>query len=494
MQTPHEEDREADQDRAGPMPALFRVRFLRVPFAARVQVKALGARWDRRRGAWYVPRGLDLAAFAAWLVPLDSVLPALAEPRHYLTVPFAERAAAKAAGAVWDADLGAWYASAMADPTQLARWRIADVAAGFEPAPRDAFKQVMVSMGCVLADDHPIMDGNRHRIATVGDAPGEQSGVYIAHLKGVPAGHVKNERTGLESDWPRVSAGDSKQLNERAPTFEPLRHARAMAQAARKGRVHEADKPVIYEATAVRAAQFIAELTPAVRPTAYLVARRVPAYPDVYTDPHNETTYLPVYDGSGKLWAIRTVGVDRSEQFTSDSHTLGCFHAVGGLAALDRAPVIVLAQGYASAVSLTQALGFACVAGFTAGNLPAVAKALSERYPDRPLLVAGDDNRATAQRDGVNVGRVKAIEAARVVGGTAIFADFAPGEQDRDPVRCATFNDMAAESQMGLIGVARVVGAVVERILTALRVGGSLSAVRQAATAPAIGARGTTRG
>ena len=103
MQTPQDDDSEWDPDqyRSEAKPALFQPRFLRVPFASRVQVKALGARWDRRRGAWYVPSGLDLAAFAAWLVPLDSALPALTEPRHYLTVPFAERAAAKPAGAVW---------------------------------------------------------------------------------------------------------------------------------------------------------------------------------------------------------------------------------------------------------------------------------------------------------------------------------------------------------------------------------------------------------
>ncbi|EPY00145.1 zincin-like metallopeptidase domain-containing protein, partial [Magnetospirillum fulvum] len=40
--------------------------FLAVPFAEKEQAKALGAKWDRKAKAWYVPDGLDAAAFARW--------------------------------------------------------------------------------------------------------------------------------------------------------------------------------------------------------------------------------------------------------------------------------------------------------------------------------------------------------------------------------------------------------------------------------------------
>ena len=45
------------------------------------------------------------------------------------------------------------------------------------------------------------MDGNKHRIATEGDAKGETAGFYVGHLDGHPAGYIKNNRTGLEMRW-----------------------------------------------------------------------------------------------------------------------------------------------------------------------------------------------------------------------------------------------------------------------------------------------------
>ena len=43
-------------------------RDLRVAYANRDVVKALGAQWDKTRKVWYVPSGMDLEAFREWLV------------------------------------------------------------------------------------------------------------------------------------------------------------------------------------------------------------------------------------------------------------------------------------------------------------------------------------------------------------------------------------------------------------------------------------------
>lgn len=39
---------------------------LNVPFAAKDQAKALGARWDPQQRSWYVPLGADIQPFQAW--------------------------------------------------------------------------------------------------------------------------------------------------------------------------------------------------------------------------------------------------------------------------------------------------------------------------------------------------------------------------------------------------------------------------------------------
>jgi putative DNA primase/helicase len=113
----------------------------------------------------------------------------------------------------------------------------------------------------------------------------------------------------------------------------------------------------------------------------------------------------------------------------------GCFHAVGGLDALAKAPALVIGEGYATASSLQQTLGFATVAAFDSGNLLPVAKALHAKFPDKPILIAGDDDRHLEATQGINPGRSKAEEAAKAVGGKALLPIFAPGEQAARPER-----------------------------------------------------------
>jgi putative DNA primase/helicase len=48
----------------------------------------------------------------------------------------------------------------------------------------------------------------------------------------------------------------------------------------------------------------------------------------------------------------------------------------GGMGALLQAPALVISEGYATAESLSQSLGFATIAAFDAANLVHVAKAL----------------------------------------------------------------------------------------------------------------------
>ncbi len=42
---------------------------LNVPYAEKEKAKALGARWNSERKAWYVPDGKDIAPFKQWHAP-----------------------------------------------------------------------------------------------------------------------------------------------------------------------------------------------------------------------------------------------------------------------------------------------------------------------------------------------------------------------------------------------------------------------------------------
>jgi len=55
---------------------------LRVPIYEKEAAKRLGARWDPKQKTWYVPDGIDPAAFGPWLV--QSAIPNIRAPSWFL--------------------------------------------------------------------------------------------------------------------------------------------------------------------------------------------------------------------------------------------------------------------------------------------------------------------------------------------------------------------------------------------------------------------------
>jgi phage/plasmid primase-like uncharacterized protein len=148
------------------------------------------------------------------------------------------------------------------------------------------------------------------------------------------------------------------------------------------------------------------------------------------TDKSGKTTYIPATDAAGKQWTTQYIQENGTKRFAKDSRKEGCFHAIGGIEAVAAAPALVIGEGYATASTLAEALGYGTVAAFDSGNLKAVAVDLHEKYPDKPVIVVGDDDRQLVLTQGINAGKEKAQEAAKAVGGQAIFPVFAPGENE----------------------------------------------------------------
>ena len=140
---------------------------------------------------------------------------------------------------------------------------------------------------------------------------------------------------------------------------------------------------------------------------------------------------LPAQDIDGQIVSVQSIQSNGAKRFAKDSAKTDTFHVVGGdgLAALEAAPVIVISEGYATADTVSKALGQPVVSAFDSGNLPHVARLLHDRFPAKPVIIAGDDDLSVMREYGHNPGRDKAEEAAQAVGGQAIFPIFAPGEQ-----------------------------------------------------------------
>ena len=151
---------------------------------------------------------------------------------------------------------------------------------------------------------------------------------------------------------------------------------------------------------------------------------------------------LPLRDGAGKLWNLQRIAPKKpadggpEKLFLKGGRKSGLWHLVGPLASDAAPPVLLLAEGYATAATVHQATGHPVACAFDAGNLVHVACALRQRYPAALLVVCGDDDRATEATTGQNPGRSKATAAARAVGGVLVFpADLPEGGSD--------FNDLA---------------------------------------------------
>ncbi|MBC7703416.1 MAG: toprim domain-containing protein, partial [Rhodoferax sp.] len=184
----------------------------------------------------------------------------------------------------------------------------------------------------------------------------------------------------------------------------------------------------VQEQASLRVIRQTADLVPVTRPTVYMQAKGLQPPAGVMTDAMGEKTYIPATDANAKQWTMQYIQEDGTKRFAKDSRKEGCFHAVGGLEALAKAPALVISEGYATAGSLSQTLGFATVAAFDSGNLVQVAKDLNKRFPDKPIIIAGDDDKHLEVTQGANPGRSKAEEAAKAVGGVVLLPIFAPGE------------------------------------------------------------------
>jgi phage/plasmid primase-like uncharacterized protein len=338
--------------------------------------------------------------------------------RQYLAVPFAEKDFAKAAGALWDRRVKSWYVGPAADMNRLSRWMPGSVQSSSQAGvlPRDEFSEVLKSLGCIVSDGHPVMDGSKHRIQVEGDRSGEKAGFYVVHLDGHPAGYVKNNRTGQELRW-----------KSKGYVLDPAQKAQLHADAIARTAARSAEIERLHEATAARLNSQLATLLPVQSPTPYLSTKGVSVHEGILTDKDGKTTCVPAYDVSGKLWSVQYIREDGTKRFAKDSRKEGCFHVVGGFKRLEAAPLIVIAEGYATAATLKQALRYPVVAAFDSGNLASVAMALHDRFANKPIVIAGDDDRHLMLTQGVNPGRSKAEVAAKQVGGHVVFPVFPAG-------------------------------------------------------------------
>ena len=155
---------------------------------------------------------------------------------------------------------------------------------------------------------------------------------------------------------------------------------------------------------------------------------------------------VPVKQGNGISTLELIDGEKRKAALAGRGSKAGGYWATKRLPDNDGAgQVLLIGEGVATVLSASAATGKPGVAALSSTNLPAVAKAMRERYPQAVIVILADLVKATGAPE------LHAIEAARAVGGRLAIPEFGV---DRDP-RLTDFNDLC--SLNGAEAVARVI-------------------------------------
>lgn len=123
---------------------------------------------------------------------------------------------------------------------------------------------------------------------------------------------------------------------------------------------------------------------------------------------------LPLRDVEGRIWSIQVIQPNGTKLFPKYGKKAGLWHMLGSP---DGAEILAAAEGYATAASIHEAMGWPVAVALDSGNLPRVAGCLHLLYPDAQMVVCGDDDPTTKG----NPGRTKAELAAKAVDGVAVF-------------------------------------------------------------------------
>lgn len=258
-------------------------------------------------------------------------------------------------------------------------------------------------------------DGALYRFSTNGKAK-DDSGWYVLHGDGIPAGAFGCWREGFTQQWCSKSTDIMTQTEREA-------HRQRVGAMCQKREAGTAQRQ--QQAATKAAARWQAASPTTSHP--YLKAKGVLTL-GVKTE--GEALLIPMRDVSGSLHSLQVIDPEGGKRFLPGGRVKGCYHAMG-----KPDGVLIVCEGYATGASIHEATGHAVAVAFNAGNLGSVAQALHKKYPELTIIIAGDDDHKTEG----NPGMAKAKAAAMTVGGLVVAPQFPAG-------RLATatdFNDLA---------------------------------------------------
>lgn len=345
------------------------------------------------------------------------------ETKQFLNVSFADKDRARKIGLEvgvplkFDRDAKAWFINHQGTlPSELREFELVSFTV---PETVMGLEDKLVEMGAVERPESVRFDGRFHRLAVATDKAGEKSLSYKAYDNGVPNAVIVNHATGEKSKW----IGNAPNLTDEERKTIALSNANAVE----KARALAAGK---MGAAAKEARSLLRGAAPARPDHPYLASKGV--QPHHLKEDEKGNLLVPIVNVAGDIRAYQRIGENGVKSFAKGAEKSGNFALFGKL---QYGSPIVIAEGVATAATLSETSGMATVAALDCHNLKQVALELRRVYPDCPILVAADNDHAKDR----NIGLEKAEAAAEAVGGKVIVPVF-----DKDTEKdLSDFNDFA---------------------------------------------------
>ena len=393
------------------------------------------------------------------------------EKKTYLSVDFEENEAAKRAGAKWDNEAKSWYAPAGASKEKLRPWTVEykELQAESKKIDREnvdpavEFKEVLEKNGFVI-EGLPILDGKVHRIDVADKREGNQNGWYRGYSDGRPnaifGDHSKGQNNAKNAErWKSMSSDFST-------GFDPVKATELQKEYEAKKAAAEKELLAAQLKTADLLEKEFAAAPAASDRHPYLVDKGVKNY-DLKTDKRGNLL-IPLRDINGKLWTVQRIGAknkqtgktfknigvlrskeQRAKNIQFPSKMTGTFFTIDEKN-LESAKTVVIVEGYSTGATVHEATKLPVVVAVNSGNLENVAKAIADKYPEKAILIAGDNdikNELNKLEKGEkltgkeNIGKIKAEEAALAAKGEVALPAFTKEELAKG---ASDWNDLAA--------------------------------------------------
>lgn len=343
-----------------------------------------------------------------------------AEP-VWLSVPFNRKNEAKKLGARWDTDKKLWYVPPGEETAPFRDFFPENQPVPPQMDPREEFAMALKDAGLII-DGLPEMDGQLHRVPVKG-AENKKDGAYVGYPDGHPAGFIQNFKSGYTDNWKAAGTYVPKGNREQFIT-----ESKAKKQAA------ELNLETAYDLKAQEITEKINRLPDAPPNHPYLKAKGLDNEGHAFGAKQDEqgNLVIPLQDEHGRIWSMQKITSSGFKQYEKGGKVNGNFLVIGNEQEIKNSEQLFISTGFGTSAAIHAATNKPVIASFQDGNLEKIARLFHTRYPEKTIVIMGDDDRHLTEQGKINSGREKALAAAKATNGIAIFPNFNEQEKGRE--------------------------------------------------------------